>query len=119
MNHKKVEKMAFEVRRKFEQGSIDREELAEIYDIYNKVRNVGGFVNIGVKQFPSLNCGLASIYLQKILGGEVINGSYKNINHTFLLVDGNVVDITSDQYGGPEVYTGPLIEPWSMKGEGK
>ena len=67
--------------------------------------------------FPNLNCGLATVYLRKLFSdGRIVNGKYKDNNHTFLLLeDSVVVDITSDQYGGPKVYVGPLQSPWSLE----
>ena len=67
--------------------------------------------------FPNLNCGLATVYLRKLFSdGKIVNGKYQNKNHTFLLLeDSVVVDITSDQYGGPKVYVGLLQSPWSLE----
>lgn len=57
----------------------------------------------------------ATVYLNHLFSaGEIVNGKFKGNNHTFLLLDQNiVVDITADQYGGPRVYVGEMKLPWS------
>lgn len=47
--------------------------------------------------------------------GEIRNGSYAGHGHTFLVIEGVVVDITADQFDGPDVYVGPLVAPWSLQ----
>ncbi|MFB6145854.1 MAG: hypothetical protein ABEJ99_05125 [Candidatus Nanohaloarchaea archaeon] len=114
-----IEKTAADVREQFQSGDIDVEQLEQLYSGYSDVDDVKEFVSKGVEKFPELCCGLASIYLKDRLGkGEVINGSYSDKNHTFLRVDGNILDITADQFGGPKLYFGPPEKPWSFeKGE--
>lgn len=62
------------------------------------------------------------MYLKHILGiGKEERGKYGEEDHTFLLIEEEkpeqrlVIDITSDQYGGPRVYVGPLQAPWGLK----
>ena len=46
--------------------------------------DVDKFVETAINQFPILNCGLAVLYLQKMLNeGRIINGKFKDNNHTF------------------------------------
>ena len=103
-------------RKIFEQRKTDKKILKESYLEYNPIENVDGFIEKSETLFPKLNCGLASVYLKKMLGvGDIVKGSYENQKHTFLLVNKKVVvDITADQFGGPEVYVGSLISPWSL-----
>ena len=109
-----VLKIAAEARRKFEAGQIESSVLENLYMGYNPLDNIDKFIQKSRGLFPILNCGLATLYLREILGdGQVVNGRYNGENHTFLLLDDHtVVDITSDQYGGPKVYVGPLKKPW-------
>lgn len=109
-------------RRKFENYQIDPVLLQRLYEAYNpEVEDSRLFVERGLRQFPFLNCGLASVYLKKVLGtGKVINGKYLDQNHTFLLIenfneDAIVIDITADQYGGPPIYVDSLQPPWSLQ----
>lgn len=115
MNRSIPEAVVFEARKEFEAGLIDQELLADLYAGYADVGNTPRFVTQARKLFPDGNCGLATLYLQKKLGGKIVQGTYMKHNHTFLLVDDSVVDITADQYGGPKVYIGPLRSPWSTK----
>ena len=111
-----METLVKKVREDFEQKQIPKEKLAELYAKYNPSVDTQRFVIEAEKLFPTLNCGLASVYLREVLGcGEVVRGTYKNHNHTFLLLsDGTIIDITADQYGGPSVYIGVLMLPWSL-----
>lgn len=104
------------VRKQFEHQKISPNLLAQLYKTYNpKITHVDLFVTRAMAQFPQLNCGLASLFLQKTLRrGKVIQGAYDGIPHTFLLLDTAIVDITADQYGGPAVYIGALQWPWSL-----
>lgn len=103
------------IRMKFEQRRISKLELAQLYSEYNSQVNGKIFVEEAEKIFPKLNCGLATVYLHKMLGGEIVQGQYEGNNHTYLLLNGEVVDITADQYGGPKIYFGELKSPWSRK----
>lgn len=98
---------------RFEKRNVPEEQLSQLYCEYHRIENLVAFIQRARELFPTGNCGLASIFLRKELGGEVVRGSYAGIPHTFLLVNRNVVDITADQYGGPRVYIGPLTQPWA------
>jgi len=109
-----IREQASKVRLQFEQRHIDKKLLKELYSHYADVGDADVFVEKAFDLFPRLNCGLASVYLRQVLGtGQIIRGRYGNKKHTFLLIDGKVVDITADQYGGPKVYVGPLRKPWA------
>jgi hypothetical protein len=103
-------------RKSFESSSIDDNLLINLYSRYNKdAGDASLFIKRAKKLFPKLNCGLSSLYLQKVLGGgKIINGKYKGQNHTFLLSNNTIIDITADQYGGPRIYVGPLKKPWIL-----
>ncbi|CAN5293824.1 hypothetical protein BH10PAT1_BH10PAT1_3490 [soil metagenome] len=110
------------IRRQFEEHVIDNDVLMQLYHDYNpEVEDIKLFVESAKELFPSLNCGLASLYLRECLHtGRIINGKYNDENHTFLLIEDVseepiLVDITSDQYGGPDVYIGPVVAPWKIK----
>jgi len=109
-----IRREALEARERFESGEIDKNKLARLYQGYNPISDTKTFVRRSRRFFPNLNCGLASLYLKDNLhAGEVIRGKYNGENHTFLLIDDEVVvDITADQYGGPKVYVGHLRKPW-------
>ncbi|HIH43188.1 TPA: hypothetical protein HA246_06100 [Candidatus Woesearchaeota archaeon] len=111
------EEVACKVRADFEARKIDEVELKLLYQQYNPLEDIDIFMQRAGEMFPNLNCGLTTVYLKKLFpNGKLINGRYKNNNHTFLLLDESiVVDITSDQYDGPKVYVGPLQKPWSLK----
>lgn len=104
------------IRRDFEKGSIPDSILVSLYSGYNKEVDSSIFVTKSKKMFPKLNCGLTSLYIQKKLGeGEIVKGSYLGNPHTFLMLGGEqVIDITADQYGGPEVYVGKIRQPWKL-----
>ena|SRR3989338_2807645 len=111
-----LKQIAVEARKEFEQGSVDKKILEKFYKIYNPMDNVPLFIKRAQKLFPKLNCGLASVYIQRLISGsKIIEGKYKNNLHTFLMLKDVLIDITADQYGGPAVYVGPLQKPWSLR----
>jgi len=111
-----VYRTAYAVRDAFVNKCVDQVFLAELYKEYNDIPDTSCFVRLAVAQFPLHCCGLASVYLRHLIGGTIITGRYKNQNHTFLQMyeGGDIVDITSDQDGGPCVYVGPLLHPWDL-----
>jgi len=92
---------------------VGQELLAQLYKGYTDVGDTTKFISHAKVLFPNGNCGLTSLYLKKEIGGEIVQGTYGEHNHTFLLVDDTVIDITADQFGGPKVYIGPLRSPWA------
>jgi hypothetical protein len=82
-----------------------------------------------VSNFPDEACQVATDELLHRIGyGEIINGSYQLTGrrafndfwpHEFLdvgktsLADRTILDITADQFGGPAIYIGEWIRPWS------
>ncbi|MBI4152096.1 hypothetical protein HY495_00160 [Candidatus Woesearchaeota archaeon] len=117
MSLSNVEQIAIEARADFEARRIDEDGLKQLYQQYNPLDDINSFMRSAREMFPILNCGLATVYLRKLFSdGRIVNGKYENNNHTFLLLeDSVVVDITSDQYGGPKVYVGQLQSPWSSE----
>ncbi len=108
-------KQALVARQGFRLRRLDARRLADLYDAYHSVPDVNGFVRRGMDMFPRLCCGLASVHLRSCLGGGVVTrGFYGPSPHTFLVIRSLVVDITADQFGGPEVYVGPLKLPWAV-----
>lgn len=104
-----------EIRQEFENRSISDSILADLYAKYSDIEDTGLFVRKAKEMFPRGNCGLASLYLKKILGmGKLIQGKYGSEPHTYLSIGEDIIDITADQYGGPKVYIGPLIAPWTL-----
>ncbi len=100
----------------FEQKKIAPALLQSLYMAYANIPDVPSFIEAALRIFPKLNCGLASVYLRHVLKkGKIVQGSYQQNDHTFLLVKDTVIDITSDQDGGPKVYVGPLKNPWAIK----
>ena len=114
MNIIVMKKIAYQTREQFETGVVDNELLVKLYREYADVGDTVHFVNNAKEIFPCGNCGLASLYLKKEIGGEVVQGKYGKHNHTFLVVDDVIVDITADQFGGPKVYVGHIQEPWAL-----
>jgi len=116
MDYSEIVLLAREVRKSFEKREIPQEKLERVYFHYNSLKDIKTFIERALRLFPRGNCGLASVYLQQFLpSAEVIRGNYGLESHTFLLLDETVViDITADQFGGPEVYVGLLKEPWRI-----
>ncbi|MDO8656941.1 MAG: hypothetical protein Q7K45_06920, partial [Nanoarchaeota archaeon] len=54
------------IRRDFENGKINDKELKLLYLQYSLLKDIGLFVDRAKLLFPHLNCGLASVYLQKL-----------------------------------------------------
>ncbi len=115
MSYKSLFVEATKVRQLFQNRLIARPLLRRLYLSYNPEVEIETFLEHAEILFPKLNCGLTVVYLQYTLGeGNIRNGSYKGQGHTFLIVENTVMDITADQFGGPQVYAGPLILPWSL-----
>lgn len=114
MSEDKLIDLVTDVRLKFEKGRIPKKELTKLYFKYNPNVDINIFVEHALEMFPNLNCGLASVYLQEVLGGKIVRGQYKNYSHTFLLLNRKIIDITADQYGGPMVYVGEPVSPWQV-----
>ncbi len=117
-----IKDMAIDIRRQFEEHEIEDDLLIRLYHDYNpQVEDIKLFVESAKELFPNLNCGLATAYLKECLQmGRIVNGEYNGENHTFLLIENIseepiLVDITSDQYGGPDIYVGPVVAPWTIK----
>jgi hypothetical protein len=109
-------KMAVLARGQFNEHTLQRDLLKKLYKNYNPDVETESFIDKAAQIFPNLNCGIASVYLKHVLKkGKIVQGSYGSQNHTFLLIDKTIIDITADQYGGPSVYVGPLKYPWSLK----
>ncbi len=117
-NDKILYRKAVAIRRDFERRLIEPGLLEKIYTVYNPaLTNPESFLATATQLFPALNCGLASVYLQTVLGkGEIIHGTYKSEGHTFLAIKNLIIDITADQFGGPKVYVGTLRWPWQKPG---
>lgn len=110
-----IHNIVIKTRKQFEMNTVDTAMLKKIYGSYTLIPNMDEFVTIALSQFPKLNCGLTSLYLQYLLqDGEVHSGKYKQENHTFLTIENLIIDITADQYGGPKIYIGSLCEPWLL-----
>ena len=109
--------VAFQARREFECRSVSRQLLSKLYLVYNpEVGDVESFLDQAELRFPEGNCGLASLYIRHLLQeGSLVRGHYRSDSHTFLALGVLIIDITADQYGGPEVYVGPVTTPWSME----
>lgn len=114
MNIEKIQFVAAEVRREFEQNAVSLELLTLLYQQYHPLEDIAAFLLQAQKMFPALNCGVASVFLKHRLQlGEILQGRYGNEAHTFLLIEDKIiVDVTADQYGGPSVYVGSLQVPW-------
>lgn len=117
MNISFIEQIASKTRNEFENGTVNKSELKQLYQEYNPIEDAESFVKTAESIFPKLNCGLTSVFLKKLLPrSRIMKGKYQNNDHTFLLLnDSIVVDITADQYDGPKVYVGSLKNPWCLK----
>ncbi len=117
MMHVALQSTARNVRHQFEMNEINTAILKKLYRSYAVVPDIDSFISEAISIFPKLNCGVASVYLQHVLKrGTIVNGSFNGQNHTFLRSDSNIIiDITADQYGGPDVFVGEMREPWSLK----
>lgn len=101
-------------RSEFERASVDKDLLIRLYASYVDVGDTESFVEAALKSFPRGNCGLASLYLQHKLGGEVRRLTYADHPHSVLFIGPDeIIDITADQFGGPPVYVGPFKRPWA------
>jgi hypothetical protein len=113
--------IASQARRDFEDGLVTDEELANLIQLHAPQNAETWLPSLPLSRphFPTFNCGFTSVYLRERLGyGEITNGRYDNKLHTYLAIGETaiapetIVDITADQYNGPEVYVGPLVKPW-------
>lgn len=114
--------IAYEARAAFEQMTISRAllrkvvRLSYIEEIPDEL--VDEYIDLLALAFPFENCDLATGYLLEQYGqGELIIGTYDRVPHVclglFVGLEKIIVDITADQFGGPPVYVGPLVAPWT------
>lgn len=116
MNNQEILEIATDVRRSFEEQSLDYELLAERFQLwFPKVEDPAYYAEQAKTDFPKGCCGLASAYLRSEIGeGAIIYGRYQDMGHLVLKMSRNkIVDITADQFGGPAVYVGQLQYPWT------
>ncbi|HVV67264.1 MAG TPA: hypothetical protein VHB72_04330 [Candidatus Saccharimonadales bacterium] len=117
-NIKEVYRVAKEVREGFEQRSFDPEVVWARYCSWvpdARHWDRGKFLDLANTSFPLGCCGLASAFLSKEVDvgyGQPEHIYYKSYPHTVLLGDIAMVDITADQFGGPRIYVGPMVDPW-------
>ncbi len=122
MEHTEFLPIIIEARHQFENREVDIQLLKDLYQSYNQLDDIHSFLQHAQELFPSLNCGISSVYLKHRLKiGKIINGSYAGNNHTFLQLNDSpiIADITADQFGGPPIYLGQLQEPWSLESNTK
>jgi hypothetical protein len=114
--------LAAETRKEFENDSINRDLLGELYLAYNldpAIReNLDGFLEAAFRTFPKGCCGLSAVYLQHKNGGAgdvrercEYNGRQHTLYLPFCRIGNFVLDITADQFGGAPVYAGPIRPP--------
>jgi hypothetical protein len=69
--HARLVCIAWRARLDFESGRTPPDLLKRLYGAYNpSVGKVHSFIACARKLFPHLNCGVASVYLQHVLGME-------------------------------------------------
>ncbi len=113
-NIHEIIQVATTARQSFEKDAIPRPLLSSLFKNYNPdFLDVDNYIDFSLKRFPKDNCWLASVYLRHVLGeGDVVEGAYDLEVHQYLQIGKLAVDITADQFGGPPVYVGPIVEPW-------
>lgn len=117
-----LHEIAASTRASFETGSISLAHLLELGETYfpNEAETWRLTLPHALPMFPQFGCEPATAALRHRVGyGEIVDGSYDTYPHTFLnvgitaIANETVLDITSDQFGGPSIYVGPLSEPWA------
>lgn len=115
-------RVAKKARNDFEQGTVSRPMLRAVVRLsfpeYPPYEVIDQYLALLEGIFPDENCDLTTGYLLEQLGeGELIVGTYDGNPHVFLGIfvglEKMIVDITADQFGGPPVYVGPMVEPWT------
>ncbi len=97
MKKSKMKEIALKVRRSFEQKEFEYERIQKEYERYGQIKDINLFFRKAKGLFPNVHCGITSLYIQKLLGtGKIVQGKYSLENHTFLLVDQTIIDITAD-----------------------
>ena len=121
MSVDKIYDAAVLAREGFERQTLDRDVLWLRYCRWNPSaydEDKDFFLDLAAQSFPVGNCGLASAYLWEevsIGDGQPKSVFYRGEGHTVLLGRIAMVDITADQFGGPRVYIGPMVSPWSER----
>lgn len=139
-----LHRVSEETRAAFEAGNVsdtEIEEAARLYKVASWVTNRSGIYTPLGDRFPNNSCGHASPVLKRridasgILSEEakLVHGGYWHDQtheydewHAFVEVDTTydfdtnrvtqtIADITADQFGGPSVYVGRLVLPWSSE----
>lgn len=105
--------IAIEARLEFIHKTINQRLLSALYRYHFPINPIHPHLPRLLQEFPNNGAQLATTYLQYIFGGEITKGQYERHNHYFLTLPRNViVDITADQFGGPEIFVGKIRPPW-------
>lgn len=120
INRAQLLDIARQARDDLEQRRFSETELVELWQAYypDDADAAAGIVMGALALFPRLSCGLGSGILRSRVGsGEIVDVAYRvggrSLGHTVLrLINGDIMDITADQFGGPSVYVGPAVDPW-------
>jgi hypothetical protein len=102
-HHRQLWVTAHETRRAFESGGFDVATARLAYSTYAPELDIDLFLARSRGLFPALNCGLCSTYLRAVLQrGSIGRGRYGGEPHTVLAIGSTIIDITADQFGGPD-----------------
>ncbi len=114
------------VREMFETGRYDPSEVSELVQTYWTNRGsqrdseqLRSSIESCMPNFPRGWCDIASVVLMHRLGeGELLTGVYYKSprvfdSHAVLSVGGAICDMTADQFGGPKLYVGEFVLPWT------
>ncbi len=108
-----IAEMAVDTRLELINRSVDMRLLAILHKQHFPLHQIRDILPQILQDFPQNNSTIATSYLQFIMGGDVTRGQYEHHPHFYLTLPRNViVDITADQFGGPEVFVGKIRSPW-------
>jgi hypothetical protein len=116
-----IYQIATEVREGFELQSLDPKIVWSRYCRWvpdARHWDKDKFLSLANTAFPLGCCGLASAFLSEEVDigcGIPEHILYKDEPHTILLGSLAMIDITADQFGGPRIYVGPMVRPWSER----
>lgn len=131
-----LHELSQEIRGRFETHAYTGEDLAVLNPALLASLSLASrarYLHEIQAKFPKGNCGIASAVMLAAVGtGARVYGSYicsevggsqYSAPHMFLSVETQdngpvIANITADQFGGPSIYVGKLVLPWSMDDAG-
>jgi hypothetical protein len=136
MTHDEIVTVATQTRHDFKTKALKIHYLQSVIDKHlpyiaeSYKAGLAQWIEQTIAEYPVNSCELATaVLLDRLQTGKIVYGRYEykplgphntRKSHSFWSTSDPkneitlIADITADQYGGPPIYVGPLIQPWTI-----